>query len=124
MESKLSPYIEDIINLLVEGKTYREIANKFDCALSTLHQFLTSDEHSARANQALSISASQYANQAEQVLKDAEKDKIEMQRARELAQHYRWMAGKRNPGKYGDRLKTDNKTEHTGEITIVRKLVK
>lgn len=107
MASKLDKHIDTIIDYLIEGKTYREIASEFECALSTLHQFLTSDEHSARANQALATSASGYANKAEQVLIDAEADKMEMQRARELAHHYRWMAGKRNPGKYGQRTQQD-----------------
>lgn len=102
MASKLDKHIDTIINRIIEGKTYRQIAEEFQVALGTVHNVLTSTEHSARANQALALSASHYANQAEQVLKDAEADKIEIQRARELAHHYRWMAGKRNPKKYGE----------------------
>ncbi len=102
MPSKLDKHIDAIIDRLIEGKTYREIAKEFGVALGTVHKVLTSNEHSARASHALALSASHYANQAEQVLKDAEADKIEIQRARELAHHYRWMAGKRNPKRYGE----------------------
>ena len=119
----LDEHIDEIIDLIIDGLTYREIAKKYNCNVSTVHRLLTSEQHSARANQALATSASQYADKAEQVLKDAEADKFEMQRARELAHHYRWKAAKRNPSKYGERIKTENKNEHTGEITITRKIV-
>lgn len=104
MASKLEPYIDNIIESIIEGKRLREIADTYKCALSTLHEFLASSEHSARYNAALAQSAGTYADKGEQVLLEAEKDKIEIQRARELAQHYRWMAGKRNPGAYGNRV--------------------
>jgi len=32
----------------------------------------------------------------------------------------KWMVGKMVPKKYGDKLQTENKNEHTGEITITR----
>ncbi len=102
MPSKLDKHIDAIIDRIIEGKTFRQIAEEFDSSLTHVHRLLTSKEHSARGSQALAISASEYANKAEQVLKGAENDKIEMMRARELAQHYRWMAGKRNPKKYGE----------------------
>ncbi len=106
MPSKLSKHIDDILKAIVEGETFRNIAQKYDVSLSTLHEYINKPEHSARASHALALSASQYANKAEQVLINAEKDKIEIQRARELAHHYRWMAGKRNPKKYSERNTT------------------
>lgn len=102
MPHKLEGHIDIIIDRIVEGKTFRKIAQEFEVSLTHLHRLLTSEEHSARARNALALSASEYAGKAEQVLKDAEADKIEIQRARELAHHYRWMAGKRNPKKYGE----------------------
>jgi len=103
MASILEPHADEISEMLLEGKTFRYIANHLKCGLSTLHDFISRDEHSARMRAALEISAESYADLAEQVLLLAEKDKIEMTRARELAQHYRWKAGKRNPKKYGDK---------------------
>lgn len=100
----LEGHIDDIVELILEGKTFREIASKKGVALGTLHSFITLDEHSVRVRNALEVSASSYADKAEEVLILAEKDSIEMTRARELAQHYRWKAGKRNPKKYGDKL--------------------
>lgn len=104
MAHKLEEHIEAIIDSITDGKTFRQIAEEFDCSLTHFHRFITNEEHSARVSTALAVSASSYANKGEEVLKDAKINKhpIEMTRARELAQHYRWMAGKRNPKKYGE----------------------
>lgn len=96
--------VEEIISMLIDGKTYRKIADELNTPLSTLHDFTSKPEHSARVRQALEYSASTYADQAEEVLIKAEGNLVEIQRARELAQHYRWKASKRSPKKYGDKL--------------------
>lgn len=105
---KLDGRIDEIVEDILEGKTFRYMAAKYDCALGTLHSYVNKDEHSARVRNALEISASSYADKAEEVLQQAENDKGELMRARELAQHYRWKAGKRNPKKYGDRVQNIN----------------
>lgn len=101
--------IDKIIELITEGKTYKEIAAKFKVSLTTLHNYIHNDEFTARTREALQYSASTYADQAESVLKGIKKgsNAIEMAQARELAQHYRWKAGKRAPKKYGDRVQQD-----------------
>lgn len=96
--------IEDIITEIVDGQNFRQMANKFNVPLSTLHDFINRAEHSARTRAALELSAAQYADKGEDVLLKCEGTKEEISRARELAQHYRWMAGKRNPKKYGDKI--------------------
>ena len=72
--------------------------------LSTFHNYSIRNEHRARVRDALEISAQTYEEKAEIVLLDAEASTYEIQRARELAHHYRWKASKRNPRKYGDKL--------------------
>jgi transposase len=101
---KLDGKIEEIISMLIEGKTYRQIADNLGVALSTLHDFTSRPEHSARAREALEYSSDTYADKAEQVLIEAERDMIEISRARELAQYYKWKASKRSPKKYGDKI--------------------
>lgn len=103
--------IDDIITQIIDGKTFRQMAAQFSVPLSTLHDFIAKAEHSARARAALELSASQYANKAEEVLINAKGNSIEISRARELAQHYRWMAGKRNPKTYGDKIDMTSKGE-------------
>jgi hypothetical protein len=96
--------IDNICNDIIDGLTYRQMSVKYTVPLSTLFDFIHKDEHSARAKAAISTSASMYADKAEEVLIAAESDKNEIQRARELAQHYRWKASKRNPKAYGDKI--------------------
>lgn len=96
--------IDEICDMISEGEMFTTIAKKYGCAVSLLYKYLCRDEHSARFRNALDSSASAYANKGEKVLIEAPADKIEIMRARELAQHYRWMAGKRSPGKYGDKV--------------------
>ena len=98
--------IEVIYNDLIDGLSYRQIADKYKIKLSTLHDFVSKPEHSARAKSALEISAQTYADQAEKILLDIEPDStpVEMARARELSQYYKWKAAKRNPRSFSDKV--------------------
>jgi hypothetical protein len=103
MASKLLN-IDNVCSDIIDGLTYTAIAKKYGTTISNVHEFINKSENSARAIQARQISADSYSDKAELVLKEAESDKNEIQRARELAQHYRWLAGKRNPKVFGDKL--------------------
>lgn len=100
--------IDQVCGWLIEGRTYREISIELNVPLSTLHDFLSKDEHSARAREALLISADEFAEKAERVLNEAEWDTdagdFDLKKARELAHHYRWKAAKRNPKRYSDKV--------------------
>ena len=101
---KVNLDIEAIIDDLVNGMTYRAIAEKYNSKLTTLHDFVSKSEHSARAKLALEMSAQTYEDEAERILLNAPANKIEIQRARELSQVYRWKAGVRNKRKYSDKF--------------------
>lgn len=98
--------IDEIIELIVDGLTFRDIAKKYDLSLSGLHNFLSKTEHSARVKTAMALSADGYADKAEEVLSDIKPKSTyaELQRARELAQHYRWKSAKRNPRRYSEKV--------------------
>ena len=101
--------IDEIIQMIVDGNTYKTICTKFGVPSTTLFAFLQRPEYSARARQAREQSADMIADLAESILRNAEGSKEELMRARELAQHYRWKAGKMNPKAYGDRLEVEGK---------------
>lgn len=104
-KQKPKPEIEEICHMIIDGKTYRQIAEYYGINLLRLHAYLSEDKgRYTRAREALTISADTYADQAEQVLIDAAKDGIEMQRARELSSFYKWKAAKRRPKDYGDKV--------------------
>ena len=96
--------IDEIIIMLIDGDSYRKIAAHYEVSLYKLHTYLTDEKHYAHVREALSISASTYVDKAEAALLEAKGTSVEIQRARELAQHYRWAAAKRNPKKFGDKL--------------------
>lgn len=114
--SKVNLNIDDIIGMIIEGKTYRQMADTLKVALTTLHDFTSKSEHSARVREALDYSSDTYADKAETVLLLADSDLVEIQRAKELAQYYKWKASKRSPKRYGDKIST----EHSGAVTVTQ----
>jgi len=118
MAMKLEGKIEALIDFIVEGKTFRQIAKVMGCSISTLHYFLALPEHSARTNAALALSAAQYADKAEDVLIECQSTMTEVTRAKELSQYYRWKAKMRDPKKYGDKIDVDLGVPPGTEIII------
>lgn len=104
MAKKIELDLETIVEMILQGDSYKTIAQRLNIGLTKLHEFTSNTNHSARVREALIISASTFDDKAEQVLIDAKRDMVEIQRARELAQHYRWKASKRAPRVYGDKL--------------------
>ena len=104
MASMLDGKIDEIVEYLLEGYSFRQIAEILKVKLTTLHDFTHRSEHSARVREALEYSAQTFDDKAEEVLISAEGTKEELMRARELAQHYRWKAAKRNPRRFGDKV--------------------
>lgn len=112
--------IEVVCSMIIEGKRWADIAVALDMPISTLHENITKNaEFSARVMAAKDISSEGYADKAEKVLLDAKSTKVEIQRARELAQHYRWMAGKRSPKKYGDKLDVTSDGKAINQSVVV-----
>ena len=99
--------IDGVCERILAGESQASIARSIDMYPSQLHAWLEADtERSTRARAARMLSADSYADKAEQVLLDAS-DPFEITKARELAQHYRWMAKVRKPAEYGDRQQID-----------------
>lgn len=115
---KLDGKLDEIIEKIIEGLTFREMAEFYSVTIGTIHNFLSKEENAARATAALEISASSYADKAEQVLWEADGTKEEIMRARELAQHYRWKAAKRSPKKYGDKVDVTSAGEKIQSIQV------
>lgn len=110
--------IELIVNDIIDGLTFRKMALKYGVPLSTLHNYCSKDEHSARVKMALEISAQTYDEMAEEGMINAE-DEFELKRAKELGYHYRWKSSKRNPKKYGDKLDVTTDGEKIKQVVQI-----
>lgn len=88
------------------GDSIRKVAQSIGVPSATLLAWCNSPEHSARTREARELGADAMSDEAETVLEGA-KDPVAIQRARELASHYRWKAKMLDPGRYGDKVQVD-----------------
>lgn len=88
------------------GDSIRRIATDIGVPSTTLLAWTNLPEHSARAHEARRAGADALADKAESVLEQAD-DPIAIQRARELASHYRWKAKVIDPARFGDKVQVD-----------------
>lgn len=106
--------LTEILILIENGETYRNIAAKYNTNLSRLYRFLSDEKHSARVKLALEQSADTYYDKAEEALHalQSKGTQADIARQRDLAQFYARKAGKRNPKVYGERIHQ----EHSGTL--------
>lgn len=114
-----------ICEQILDLNSLSQAAQGAGVALSSLLTWIAADDaRSARVREARRLAAEAWVEKAEQVVADA-KNNFELQKARELAHHYRWRASKISP-QYNDKVIQ----EHTGpgggamQVTgITRKVV-
>lgn len=102
--------IEALCDMMREGLSYARIGQKLKMPGTRVWKWIQADEERQMlARDALQQSADAADAMAEQVLLAIKKGAsgAEISRARELAQHYRWRASKRNPRVYGERVEVD-----------------
>lgn len=111
---------DDVIARILNAETYAQIAKAYGVTVGALTHWISGDaQRTARAREARTATANYWDEKAEQVIEQA-KDPLELQKARELAHHYRWRAAKIAPKQYGDKVEVDNKGEVGLNITIKR----
>ena len=103
--------IDAICDMIVEGNSLTHIAKTVGVHVSALVRWVENDpQRSALVREARVRSAKIWDERAEAVIAAAP-DKFELERARELAHHYRWRAKAIAPREYGDKVTQ----EHTGK---------
>lgn len=111
--------VEWVREQVLELRTLSQIAQEADVALSTLIGWIASDsERSARIRDARRLAAEAWVEKAEQVVADA-KTNFELQKARELAHHYRWRASKISP-QYNDKVVQEHTGPGGGPVSITK----
>ena len=110
--------IEAVCERLANGVTMTAIAEEIGVTVGKLSQWIASDEeHSARAREARIHAARIWDEKALSVIEQA-LDPFELQRAKELAHHYRWRASKTAPKEYGDKLQAELTGAGGGAIQV------
>lgn len=117
-KSKLDGRLDEILEMFYDGMNFRSVAKSLDVSVVTLNKFLSREDNIEEYKIALQESSDSYSSKAEDVLLNAESDKVEISRARELAQHYRWMAAKRNPRRYGDKIDVTTGGDKINSVTV------
>lgn len=107
---KLDGKLDEILDMFRDGHTFRYVCSAFEVSSRTMSKFLSLPENKDHYRSVLQESADAYVDKAEEALINAPADKNELYRARELAQHYRWLASKRNPNRFGDKLEHDHRS--------------
>lgn len=99
--------LQDICDRLEAGETMAAIARRYKVHRSQLTRWAKAEpERERQIKAARTLSAEAYADKAEQVIKGA-RDKFALEKARELAHHYRWCSKVRDPDRFADRMKQD-----------------
>ena len=96
--------IDAVCEALCGGELMTELAKRVGVSFGTLSDWLAADtERSARAREARRASARLWDEKAEEAIKLAS-DPFELQKAKELAHHYRWRGAKIAPADYGEKV--------------------
>ena len=110
--------IEAVCERLSNGMTMTALAEEIGVTVGKLSQWIASDEeYSARAREARIHAARIWDEKALSVIEQA-LDPFELQRAKELAHHYRWRASKTAPKEYGDKVQTELTGAGGGAIQV------
>ena len=110
--------IEAVCERLSNGMTMTALAEEIGVTVGKLSQWIASDEeHSARAREARIHAARIWDEKALSVVEQA-RDLFELQRAKELAHHYRWRASKTAPKEYGDKVTQEHTGANGGAIQV------
>lgn len=108
--------IDRIAEMLANGVTLTAIAKDAGVSIGFFLQWIAADDdRSARAREARTHAAKLWDEKALDVIEQAS-DPFELQRARELAQHYRWRASKTAPRDYGEKTTQEVTGENGGPV--------
>jgi transcriptional regulator with XRE-family HTH domain len=109
-----------ILEQIASGKAQSEIARSVNVSIAALNEWLHSDsDRSARVTQAMTESAESWIDRGLAYVLEAERDAVEIQRARILEQHCARRAAIRNPRRYGDKLEVSGTVSIGAELAAL-----
>lgn len=96
--------LEKLCQEIMEPKSMQQICQEIGIAQGSMVTWIAATaERSARVREARIATARMWEEKATTLI-EAAKDKFELEKARDLAHHYRWRASKIAPREYGDKM--------------------
>lgn len=110
--------VEHVLDSIASGVSLTQLAHDAGVSIGTFLAWIEDDpERSARVKEVRARTAKIWDEKAEAVIAAAP-DKFELERARELAHHYRWRAKAIAPREYGDKVTQEHIGANGGPIAI------
>lgn len=107
--------IEAIIEGFIHGRNIVDVAKELNISVIVLLNWINSEGHAARVDEAIVLSSEGYLSEVGQSIKKAQ-SQFDLQKAKELAKHNTFIASKVNRKKYGQDVK---QASNTGGVTFV-----
>lgn len=108
---------EIFLDRLQEGFTLSSAAKALSLSPRQLKELLAKHLLESEIKEAMRVGAEVLVDDAGEALKLAD-GKEEIEKAKALAQHYRWLASKLNPAKFGDSIKVDGNKAPSYEFIV------
>jgi len=89
-----------VLERLYHGANLVDVASELDVSVTVLRQWLDAEKHWDKVNDATTLSAEGYLSKGQQLLATAT-DKFELDKAKAMIEHARWMAAKLDKAMYG-----------------------
>lgn len=109
--------VELFLHKVQEGYTLTASARALSLNQSQLKELIQKHILETELKEAMRIGAEVLINEAGEAIKNAS-DKEEIDKAKALAQHYRWLASKLNAKLYGDAIKVDGNVAPSYEFIV------
>lgn len=107
--------VQTAYKLLAEGKTTNEIGQQFNVPGSTVRLWLLNDD---KAQEARRMMVEQELSRTAEGMRFAE-DPLALARAREEGRYWQWIAERRDPQRYGQRLAVTNQEVPSDETKLL-----
>lgn len=108
---------ELFLDRLQEGFTFSSAAKALSLGPRQLKELLAKHLSEIDIKEAMRVGAEVLVDDASEALKFAD-SKEDIEKAKALAQHYRWLASKLNPAKFGDSIKVDGNKAPSYEFIV------
>lgn len=112
--------LEAIVSMLLDGRYLRQIAEDIGVSKHALLDWIAAEEDRSQACARAREEASEHWDEESQRVIEEAADDFALEKAKQLAVHYRWRAKAIAPRKYGDKVQQQHTGADGGPIKLVQ----